>query len=311
MKPLGVVAVLLATALAFAFLCMILIPTGFAVFFPPATLVYSDQVPNGPVCTITSHYISCPAMSQASANLAGDVAFYNGVYWFNVLSWCSQTCADVAIGLATLAVLFYFMSVVAQRVKRLDRRLPVPRPIRDLALLGAVSGLAIFALLAFLDVVTTPIRIPGPLILSNVLSANVHYYGGPPPISLLETIGQEGFGAFIAATCCVFVYRLTEGVWTALGKALALFAAPVLVAFEVALLVFTPINMPIQATEFLVGSPLGAVLTNWFVLVVSSGLFVLGLARSRLGLWSLSPQDSPWPPTSLSHLQSVDREDSN
>ena len=202
---------------------------------------------------------------------------------YNILLTFYQGYRDLAMGFAVLAALFLLAAVVIPRLPR-DSRFSVPRAVRDIALLGAIAGLVVFAVFVFLDIVTT-LETPGPFVFHNLLSANVKYYThGGSFYSNLETFGETAFAVFVVATSCAFVYRLREGVLTALGKAVALFAAPALIVFEIALLLFTPVNMPIFAAKFLDGSPLAGILTNWFVLVISSGLFALGLTHRRLRL---------------------------
>ena len=264
---------------------------------------------NGPMCSVVSRYIICPPATASSASQPGVASFYNAVYWFNIQSWSSQSCADIALALASLSSLFFFAPLLAPRLKRIDRKLGVPGKVRLIALLGTAAGLIVFGALAFLDIVSTPIRTPGPLILAAILGNNVNYFGGPPPLSLLEVMGKEGFVAFIVATVCMFAYRVREGVLKGLWKALALFAAPVLIVFEIALFLFTPINMTIHVTQFLANTTLGDILTNWFVLVVSAGLLVMALTHRRLGIWKVQPQELSIPQPSLTHIRHAGKKD--
>lgn len=308
MKAVKIAVLLLGGALASAFLCLILLPSDLSLAYQPSLLFPGANV-NGPMCSFVSGYIICPPATAASAAQTGAASFYKAVYLFNVQSWSSQSCADIALALACLSGLFFLAPLVAPRLRRIDRKIGVPKGVRRLALLGAAAGLTVFGALVFLDIVSTPIRTPGPLILSNVLGANVNYFGGPPPLSFLEVMGKEGFVAFAVATACVFVYRLREGVLKGIWKAFALFAAPVLIAFEIALFLFTPINMTIHVTQFLANTTLGAILTNWFVLVVSTGLLVLAMTHRRLGIWKMQPQELSLPQPPLAHIQSTGKED--
>lgn len=203
---------------------------------------------------------------------------------YSVLLLLHQGYGDLAVGFGALAALYLLALVLVPRVPR-GPHVPVPRAVRDVALLGALAGLVVFAVFVFLDVVTTPVLTPGPFIFRNLLSANVGYYthGGTFYYDL-GAFGKAAFAVFAVASSCAFIYRLSGGVTTALGKTVTLFAAPVLTGFEIALILFTPVNMPIQATEFLRGTLLAGILTNWFVLVISAGLFALGLTHRRLGL---------------------------
>jgi hypothetical protein len=113
-----------------------------------------------------------------------------------------------------------------------------------------------------------------------------------------------GVIAFGTAVLCFAVLRLQRGIGGAVGDAMLLFAAPILVVFELALWHFAPIEMYWHATALVpwslgryltpqqfvnvVDSPLHFVwggnlylLSNWLVLAAASGLFVLGVATAR------------------------------
>ncbi|MGP8125110.1 MAG: hypothetical protein ACLQEQ_04475 [Nitrososphaerales archaeon] len=287
MKPLCVVVLLLAATLVFAFLCLLLVPNGFSIFFPQSWLAYSNKATNAPACVITSGYISCPATLQTPANAAGEAALYNEVYWFNIMSWSSQGSADVAMGFATLAVLLLFVTVFAKKLKRFDRKINAPRPIRDVGRIGAMSGLGVFAVLAFADdasIGAGNLSLMGPLILRNFYVNHVLNLNNVPGPFNISVIGEIAFIALSVAISFRLVCRLEQGVLTAFSQAVTLFAAPAVMVFEMGLFIFGPITMPLQVANILLGTPLAGILTNWFVLVVSSGLFALGLSHKRLGL---------------------------
>ncbi|MGP8124324.1 MAG: hypothetical protein ACLQEQ_00405 [Nitrososphaerales archaeon] len=200
--------------------------------------------------------------------------------------WTYQTYGDLAAGFLAAACLSLLAQVFVQRMSK-GPKISVPRPFRDVALLGALAGLAMFAVCAFMDVVSTnPADIPNPLLFSKLLGADWTYYLNLYLLSgrsSLEAFGRTAFATFVVAVSGVFVYRLEEGVIIALAKTVTMFAAPVLIAFEAVLLLFTPVNMPIHVSALLDGTFLAGLLTNWFVLVVSSALLVLGLTHRRLG----------------------------
>jgi hypothetical protein len=209
----------------------------------------------------------------------------NTVYTFNILTWSYQSLEELALGLMTLALLLIFLSLVATELKRFDRWIPVPRAVRYIGLGGAMLGLVVFAALAFVDVISiggSNLDVIGPLILRNFYVAHVIDLNHAPGPFNIDVIGKNATVALAGSIPCMFVYRLEQGVLTALTKAVTLFAAPAAMAFEIGLLLFGPITMPLQVTNFLVNvPPLAGILTNWFLLVVSSGLFVLELANRR------------------------------
>jgi hypothetical protein len=67
--------------------------------------------------------------------------------------------------------------------------------------------------------------------------------------------------------------------------AMKVFGLPAILFLEVALLVFQPIAVPTMVTVFASWSVGGIELaSNWFVLIITSFLFVYGLTFKRLGL---------------------------
>jgi hypothetical protein len=213
----------------------------------------------------------------------------DALYWSRILFWSYQSLEDIIMGFATLALLLIFLSSVAKELKPLSRarwRTPVRRAIKGIGLVGAVSGLAVFATLAFADVISIGgpnLYLMGPLILRDFYVTHVIdlvYAPGPFNINI---IGVNATVALSVAISCMLVYRLEQGILTALSKAFTLVGAPAVMIFEIGLLLFGPATMPLQATNYLVGSPLANLLTNWFLLVVSSGLFAIGLAHKKLG----------------------------
>jgi hypothetical protein len=99
-----------------------------------------------------------------------------------------------------------------------------------------------------------------------------------------EGHGVFGFAFFASASLCLMAYFLNRGIVKAFKDALRFFVFPALMVFELGLLFVDTKEMPRHATMFLASTPLAGILTNWFVLVVSSGLFAIGLAHKRLRL---------------------------
>ena len=96
--------------------------------------------------------------------------------------------------------------------------------------------------------------------------------------------GVFGFAFFASASLCLVAYFLKKGILKAFKDALRFFVFPALMIFELLLLFVDTKEMPRHVTMFLASTPLSGILTNWFVLVVSSGLFAIGLSYKRLGL---------------------------
>ncbi|MGD0477931.1 MAG: hypothetical protein ABSB29_07180 [Nitrososphaerales archaeon] len=232
------------------------------------------------------------AVALVSAFLSGPIILtlippgLDASYASRILTWSFQSSVDLGMGFATLALLLVFLPSVAQVLKPLDWRAPARRTIKGIGLIGAVSGLAVFAAFAFADAISIGgpnLRLMGPLILRNFYLAHAIDLNHAPGPFNIHVIGVNATVALSVAISFILVYRLEQGLFTALSKAFTLFAAPAVMVFEIGLLFFGPFTMPLQAANFLVGSPLASILTNWFLLVVSSGLFAIGLAHKKLG----------------------------
>ena len=94
-------------------------------------------------------------------------------------------------------------------------------------------------------------------------------------------VGDQAFLFFLIAASCFFALRINRGLGVALKDSITLFAAPVLIVFELGLWYFAPGDMTWHVTTFLwiggandlgVRSTLDAgtyLVSNWFVLLVS------------------------------------------
>jgi len=207
------------------------------------------------------------------------------LYASRILAWSFQSSVDLGMGFATLALLLIFLPFVAKVLKPFDWKAPARRSIRGIGIVGAGLGLAAFAAFAFANDISIGrenLDLMGPLILRDFYVAHVINLGVAPGPFNIRVIGVNATVALSIAISCILVYRLEQGVLTALTKAFTLFAAPAVMVFEIGLLLFGPSTMPLQATNLLIGSPLASLLTNWFLLVVSSGIFAIGLAHKQL-----------------------------
>lgn len=188
--------------------------------------------------------------------------------------WLHQTYDQIAVSFVALAVLSTLMFIAVPRPKRFGRKFAVPRGIRDIALLGFMVSIIIFAIFAYITATS------GYIAASR--AALVAFYSEFPVGHYL--FGVFGFTFFVSASFCLMAYFLDRGILRAFRDALRFFVFPALMAYELWLLLVDTKEMPIHVMMFLAGTPLAGILTNWFVFVVSLGLFTLGLMRRRLGL---------------------------
>jgi len=208
----------------------------------------------------------------------------SAVYWFTLLNWLAQSVEDLGLGFAALAILLILLSFFNSELKTFDLKVPLSRTFRVIGLVGGTSAMGVFAALGIANDISIGggnLNLIGPLILRNLYVAHVIDLNHIPGIFNISVIGWNATVALSLSILFMAVYRLEQGILTAFWKSVTLFAAPAVMAFEIGLLLFGPSTMPLQATNFLIGTPLASVLTNWFLLVVSSGLFVLGLASRR------------------------------
>jgi len=210
----------------------------------------------------------------------------NAVYWFWLTTWSSHSLEELVTGFATLAIFLFVLSLVVTELRQYDIGVPLGRAIRSVGLAGAVLAMAFFGAFAFADDISIGVGNPslnplGPLIFRSFYLAHVIDLGSAPGPFNISGIGWNATIALSLAILCMIVYRLEQGLLTAVWKSVTMFAAPAVLAFEIGLLLFGPYTMPLQATNYLIGTTFAIIFTNWFLLVVSSGLFALGLASRR------------------------------
>lgn len=194
--------------------------------------------------------------------------------------WLHQTYGQTAMSFAALAVLSTLMSVVVPRPRRLGRKFALPRAISNIALLGFMVSVIIFALFAYITATSHNI--------STSYAALLAFYSEFPPGTGHFLFGVFGFAFFASASLCLMVYFLDRGTLRAFKDALRFFVFPALMVFELWLLLVDTEEMPLHVTMFLASTPLAGILTNWFVFVFSSGLFAIG---SRTGGWGFEVPD--------------------
>ena len=187
--------------------------------------------------------------------------------------WLHRTYGQIAVSFAALAVLSSLMFVAVPRPRRFSRKFAVPRAIRDIALIVFIVSISIFAIFAYITATSHN--------MSTSRAALFAFYSEFPAGHYL--FGVFGFAFFASASLCLMVYSLDRGIQRAFEDTLQFFVFPALMAFELGLLFVDTKEMPLHVMLFLASTPLAGILTNWFVFVVSSGLFAIGLAHRRLG----------------------------
>jgi hypothetical protein len=187
--------------------------------------------------------------------------------------WLHQTIGQVAVSFVALAVLCSFMFTYVPTTSRLNRKFAVPRAIRRIALLGFFVSAITFSFFGFITATSHNVHVSRAILLE--------FYHAFPEGNFL--FGVFGLAFFLSSSLCLMAYFLDRGTDRAFNDTLRFFVFPALMVFELFLFLVDTKEMPIHVTMFLASTPLADVLTNWFVFVVSSGLFFIGLAHKKLG----------------------------
>jgi hypothetical protein len=187
--------------------------------------------------------------------------------------WLRQAYGQIAVSFAALVILSSFHAHRCLKPKKFGRKFLMPRAIRDIVLLGFVASIIMFCIFAYITATSSYV--------SASRAALVAFYSEYPIGHYL--FGVFGFMFFVSASFCLMAYFLDKGILKAFRDVLRFFVFPELMAYELWILLADTKEMQIHVTMFLAGTPLAGILTNWFVLVVSSGLFTLGLMHRRLG----------------------------
>ena len=182
-------------------------------------------------------------------------------------TWLHQTYSQIAISFATLAVIASLILAAGPRPEPIGRNFTLHGAIRVVALLGFMLSLAVFSIFAYITATSH----------GNSMSraALLEFYSEFPLGHAV--FGVFGFVFFVLASFCLTVYFLDRGILRALREVIQFFVFPALMFFELGLSVVDTSEMPRHVTMFLASTPLGGIVTNWFVLVLSSGLFIIGL----------------------------------
>jgi len=179
-----------------------------------------------------------------------------------------KSYAQISEGFAALALLFPLLTSPTI-VKRLDfswlHRPLAPRFPRRLLVPLVLVGASIFALFAIVDATYYDTIFSRTFV--NAIAVNSSYY-----------YGVISFGTWFATVALLTLRRGFLG-------AMKVFGLPAILFLEAVLLVFLPRAMPIHVTQFANWSA-GVIdlVSNWFVLMIASFLFILGLTYKKLGL---------------------------
>ena len=211
----------------------------------------------------------------------------------------SEVLIDEALLLLSVTVLLiplvnrHFDSLLRHEVR-------LTRPVMVLAVLALVLGLLLFAFWAMVDLLG---GYGGPGYTWSTYPFIAAIYNRVEFLHGTDMMGMEGFSSFCIAVLGFVTLRTRHGIGTAVKDGVTLFAAPIIMVFELALWYCSPAVMYWKVTGFTpwsLGSYLTAqqfqivmnspyvfswggnvyLLSNWLALIVSSGLFVFGLVAS-------------------------------
>ncbi len=197
-----------------------------------------------------------------------------------------------AVALVIPLVNRHFGSVLRHKVQ-------LPRPVRALAMLALVIGLLLFAYWAMTDLLGG-YNGPGYARATYPFVAAIYSAIGFNRFAVWDQQGVIGFLSFCVALLGFMTLRAWRGIGTAVKDGVALFAAPIMVVFELALWYCAPLDMYWHVTTFTswsVGRYLTAeefrvmmnsnlifvwagtvyLLSNWIVLIASCLLILISI----------------------------------
>jgi len=187
--------------------------------------------------------------------------------------WLHQTYGQIAVSFAALVILSSFDARSFLKPTKGGRKFLLSRATRDVVLLGFAASVILFGIYAYITATSNHISVSHAAlvaIFSEFPAGQGHYL-----------FGVFGFAFFVSASFCLTAYFLDRGMLMAFRDVLRFFVFPALTAYELWLLLADAKEMPVHVTMFVGDTPLGGILTNWFVLVVSSGLLILMLVHRR------------------------------
>jgi hypothetical protein len=213
-----------------------------------------------------------------------------------------EVVVDEAL-LLLLAVVFMILPFNRHLGPALARKVYLPRPAKALALLAVVIGSLLFVFWVMIDLLGGYAG-PSYAISTHPAITTILDAIGFGRLSIWDRQGVMGFLSFGVALLGFMALRADHGIGTAVRQGIAFFAAPILVAFELALWYVAPLDMYWHVTTFaswtlgryltaaefsslmnssLIFSWAGNVylVSNWLVLFAAIGLFVLGIHTRR------------------------------
>lgn len=204
--------------------------------------------------------------------------------------------------LLLVAVAALVIPALNRSLRFFRRRVTLPLPARVLALLVMTAGLLIFAFWTTVDLLSGYNSFPSYAFLVHPYLATIYRDSGLEAVSIPDKNRVLGFVSFCTSVLAFMALRLGSGIGRALRDGIFFFAAPLVIAFEIALLCYAPLEMYWHVAAFAPWS-LGRYITpvefeqvmhsqyqftwagnvyllsNWFALLAASGLLVLGVAR--------------------------------
>jgi hypothetical protein len=241
-----------------------------------------------------------PIMSSATSVKCGSIKISNdlamGSYTTSLGRY--QMPAEMSESFLALAVICSF-GLIHWRVPAVfRRRVNLPKAVSMVGLAMMVAGLTVFALSAMLDISSfDPQRgdIPGPtsypalyysvanladalglhsIVVDWIPASSVQGYGH---------FGLSAFAGFAVAVVGFTVFRARRGITNTLRDGVLL-AAALLFLLELGLVTLDREFMVMQVANVVALRVASVpIVSNWFVLIVSSGLLALGLAHGKLG----------------------------
>ena len=208
--------------------------------------------------------------------------------------------------LITLLVIVVLVTELSRWLApRLGRGIALPRPIQALAGFVLMAGLFLFVYWAGVDVLSGYNQFPDYAFRSYPLTHEVFVDLGLGWAPIPDKYRVIGVASFACATVGFFVLRARRGLGVAIRDTVGLFAAPLVMGFELALWYAAPAEMFWHATSLIpwslgkyINADQFAVVTNskgifdwggniyavsnWFALAASCGLLGLGLAYRLL-----------------------------
>jgi hypothetical protein len=241
-----------------------------------------------------------PIMSSVASGKCGSIKISNdlamGAYTTSLGRY--QMPVEMSESFLALAVISSLGQIHWRVPAVFQRRVNLPKPVSMVGLAMLVAGLTVFALSAMLDISSfDPQRgdIPGPtsypalyysianladalglhsIVVDWIPASSVQGYGH---------FGLSAFAAFAVAVVGFMVFRARRGIVNTLKDGVLL-AVSLVFLLELGLVTLDREFMVMQVANFAALRVANVpIISNWFVLIVSSGLLALGLAHGKLG----------------------------